>query len=223
LNQAADLDPTLDVDQLRETAKCGEKYQQAIAELHRGHRNTGADLLREVAGRRPDFEDAAQRLEDLAAGGDGLLGQPAQTDAMVPAESPEEAGWKGRFTQLRTWFTATPEVIYEPVKGTEPAADEKGVFEKGRELLNDWLPRKDPAAPRAEVTPAQPVPPVLAPPKQDITSTGHARAETTGVSASAPKESTTATGSENSAASWCGSDTNTCGKRDRVAHLSNRA
>ena len=166
LNQAADLDPTLDVDQLRETAKCGEKYQQAIAELHRGHRNTGADLLREVAGRRPDFEDAAQRLEDLAAGGDGLLGQPAQTDAMVPAESPEEAGWKGRFTQLRTWFTATPEVIYEPVKGTEPAADEKGVFEKGRELLNDWLPRKDPAAPRVEVTPSQPVSPVLAPPKQ---------------------------------------------------------
>jgi tetratricopeptide (TPR) repeat protein len=54
LNEAAKLDPTLDVDQLRETAECGEKYQQAIAELHRGHRNAGIDLLREAAGRQPD-------------------------------------------------------------------------------------------------------------------------------------------------------------------------
>jgi tetratricopeptide (TPR) repeat protein len=167
LNEAAKLDPTLDVDQLRETAECGEKYQRAVAELHRGHRNTGADLLREVAGRQPDFEDAARRLEDLAAGKDGLLGQPAQLDAMVPAESPaEQAGWKDRFTQLRTWFTATPEVIYQPVKGTEPAADEKGVFEKGRELLNDWFPAKDSSAPSPEVTPSRPVPPVMPPKKQ---------------------------------------------------------
>jgi tetratricopeptide (TPR) repeat protein len=166
LNQAAELDPTLDVDQLRETAKSGEKYQQAIAELNRGHRNAGADLLREVAGRQPDFEDAAQRLEDLAAGGDGLLGQPAQPNAMVPAESegtPEEtAGWKDRVKQLGTWFTATPEVQYQPPPGSEPA-NEKGVFEKGRELWNDWFPAKDPSAPRPEVTRRKPATPVAPP------------------------------------------------------------
>jgi len=167
LNEAAKLDPTLDVDQLHETAECGEKYQQAIAELNRGHRNAGVDLLREVAGLQPDFEDAEQRLEDLAAGGDGLLGRPAQPNAIVPIESQgtpaEQAGWKDRFKQLGSWITATPEVQYLPVPGTEPAA--KGVLEKGRELLADWFPAKDPSAPLPEVRPQQPVTPV-APPSQ---------------------------------------------------------
>ena len=182
LNEAAKLDPTLDVDQLRETAECGEKYQQAIAELHRGHRNAGADLLREIAGRQPDFEDAAQRLEDLAAGGNGLLGQP---NAMVPIESPgtpaEQAGWKDRIRQLGTWFTATPEVQYEPAPGTEAAANERDVFEKGRELWNDWFPSKNPSTPETarqlppsqkqvsppQVTPAptHPAPPPVTPRK----------------------------------------------------------
>jgi hypothetical protein len=169
LNEAAKLDPTLDVDQPRETAECGEKYQQAIAELHRGHRNAGVDLLREVAGRRPDFEDAAQRLEDLAAGGNGLFGQPAQPNEMVKIESQgtgtEQAGWKDRFRQFGSWFTATPEVQYEPAPGTEPAV--KGVLEKGRELLNDWFPAKDPSAPHPEVTP-QPVTPVAPPSQKQI-------------------------------------------------------
>jgi len=164
LSEAAKLDPTLDLDQLRENAECGEKYQQAIAELHRGHRNAGIDLLREVAGRQPDFEDAAQRLEDLAAGGDGLLGQPAQLSAMVSTESqgtPEEqAGWKDRVKQFGTWFTATPEVIYQPAKETT----ERDVFEKGRELWNDWFPPKDPSAPAPEITRPQPAPPVAPPP-----------------------------------------------------------
>lgn len=167
LNEAAKLDPTLDVDLLRETAECGEKYQRAIAELHRGHRNAGVDLLREVAGRQPDFEDAAQRLEDLAAGGNGLLGQPAQPNAMVPVESQgtpaEAAGWKDRFRQLGTWITATPEVQYQPAPGTEPPANEKDVFEKGRELWNGWF-SKTPSEPHPEIT-QQPVTPV-APPSQ---------------------------------------------------------
>jgi hypothetical protein len=165
LNEAAKLDPTLDVDQLRETAECGEKYQQAIAELHRGHRNAGIDLLREAAGRQPDFEDAAQRLEDLAAGGDGLLGQPAQPNTMVPTESEgtEAAGWKDRVKQLGTWFTATPEVQYQPVPGTEPAANEKDVFKKGRELLDGWLRAKNPPAPVPEKPRQHPATPVAPP------------------------------------------------------------
>jgi CHAT domain-containing protein len=169
LNEAAKLDPTLDVDQLRETAECGEKYQQAIAELYRGNRNAGVDLLREVAGRRPDFEDAAQRLEDLAAGGNGLFGQP---NAMVPIESPgtpaEQAGWKDRFRQLGTWFTATPEVQYQPAPGTGSAANEKDVFEKGRELWNDWFPTKNPPAPTPEIARQQPVTPVVPPSQKQV-------------------------------------------------------
>lgn len=167
LNQAAKLDPTLDVDQLRETAECGEKYQQAIAELHRGHRIAGVDLLREVAGRQPDFEDAAERLEDLAAGGNGLLGQPAQPNAMVPIESEgtteEAAGWKDRFRQFGTWFTATPEVrYYQPASRTESDANEKDVFEKGREFWNGWF-AKDSSEPRPEITRKEPVTPVVPP------------------------------------------------------------
>lgn len=169
LSEAAKLDPTLDLDQLRETAECGEKYQQAIAELHRGHRNAGIDLLREVASRQPDFEDAARRLEDLAAGGDGLLGEP---DAMVQIDSQgtpgEQAGWKDRFRQLGTWITATPEVQYQPAPGTEPAANEKDVFEKGRELLNGWFRAKNPSAPLPEKTRQQPVTPVAPPSKKRV-------------------------------------------------------
>ncbi len=172
LNEAAKLDPTLDVDQLRETAECGEKYQRAIAELHRGHRNAGADLLREVAGRQPEFEDAAQRLEDLAAGGNGLLGQTAPPNAMVTIESQEsaadQAGWKDRFKQLGTWFTATPEVQYQPAPGTEPAANEKDVFEKGRELWEGWF-SKNAAETSPEISQQQPVPPVAPPSQRHVT------------------------------------------------------
>ena len=167
LKEAAKLDPTLEMDQLNETAECGQKYQQAIAELQRGRRNAGVDLLREVASRQPDFEDAAQRLEDLAAGGNGLFGQPVQPNEMVKAESTgtpaEQAGWKDRFKQLGTWITATPEVRYQPAPGTETAANEKGVLEKGRELINDWFPLKDHSAPRPEATRPQPVTPVTPP------------------------------------------------------------
>jgi hypothetical protein len=165
LDEAIKLDPTLDVAQLRETAECGEKYQRAISELYRSNRGAGIDLLREVVSVRADFEDAAQRLEDLAAGGNGLFGQTPQPNAMSPNEPPgtpaEQAGWKNRWNQFSTWMTATPEVQYRPAPGTEPeaAANEKDVFDKSRELWNDWFRSKNPSVPLPSTTPQPPVPP----------------------------------------------------------------
>jgi tetratricopeptide (TPR) repeat protein len=166
LDEAVKLDEELDVTELRETAECGEKHQQAIVELHRGNRNAGVDLLREVVSRQPDFEDAAQRLEDLAAGGNGLFGQSPQPNAIVPRESEgtsaEQAGWKDRWNQFSSWIASTPEVQYQPAPGTEPAApsNEKDLFDKSRELWKDWFRSKNPSAPLPEVTRQQPVPPV---------------------------------------------------------------
>jgi tetratricopeptide (TPR) repeat protein len=164
LNEAVKLDPTLDLAHLRETAECGEKYQQAIAKLRRGDRNAGVDLLRELISRQPDFEDAAQRLEDLAEGGNGLLGESPESNAMVPSESAgtsaERAGWKDRWNQFTGWIAATPEVQYQPPPGTEQAEapNDKDVFDKGRELWNDWFRSKNPSAPLPETTRQQPVP-----------------------------------------------------------------
>jgi hypothetical protein len=194
LTEAAKLDPTLDVDQLRETAECGQKYQQALVELHRGHRTAAVDLLREIASRRPDFEDAAQRLEDLASGGDGLLGQPADPKAMVPTESErtpaETAAWKDRFKQLGTWFTATPEVQYQPVPGAEAAADEKGVLEKGRELLDGWLRPKTSVGPVPEKPRQQPVIELAPPPPKPLSPVPVTTAETQTASAPVTSQKT---------------------------------
>jgi tetratricopeptide (TPR) repeat protein len=169
LNEAIKLDPTLDVAELRETAECGEKYQTAITELLRNNQLAGIDLLREVASVRADFEDAAQRLEDLAAGGNGLLGQSPQPDAIVPIEgtSGEHAGWKDRMGQLGSWLTKTPEVQYQPAPGTEPAepASDKDVFDKGRDLWTGWFGSKNPSGPLAEREPQQPERPAPPPRK----------------------------------------------------------
>ena len=169
LNEAINLDPTLDVAELRETAECGEKYQRAITELLRKNRAAGIDLLREVAGVRADFADAAQRLEDLAAGGDGLLGQSPQADAMVPSEAQgtpgEPAGWKDRWNQFSTWFTATPEVEYQIPPGAEPAepANEKDLFDKSRELWKGWFGARNPSGPLPETPQPKPGPPQTRP------------------------------------------------------------
>ncbi|HEY6047140.1 MAG TPA: CHAT domain-containing protein [Pyrinomonadaceae bacterium] len=168
LSEAIKLDPTLEVSELRETVECGEKYQRAISALKRNNRGAGVDLLREVVGVRADFEDAARRLEDLAAGGNGLLGQ-APSDAMVPGETPgtpeEQAGWKDRLNQLKTWITATPEVQYQPAPGTEPAdpASDRDVFDKGRELWKGWFGAKNPSGPPTETPQPKPAPPVNPP------------------------------------------------------------
>lgn len=160
LKEALKLDDKLDVAELRDTAECGEKYQRAVAELRRGKRNAGVDLLREVVIRKPNFEDAARRLEDLAGDGNGLLGESVVP--MDSQETPEEqAGWKDRLFQLRTWFTSTPEVQYEPAPGTEPAgpSEDKDLFDKGRDFWNDWFRSKNPPAPLPETPPVRRVTP----------------------------------------------------------------
>ena len=77
LAEATRLDSNLvDSDNIRELCECGKKYLQAIAELQRGNKAGGEVLLREVIGRRPDFEDAEKRFDDLANGGTGLIAPP---------------------------------------------------------------------------------------------------------------------------------------------------
>ena len=77
LAEATRLDPNLvDTDNIRELSECGQKYLQAIAELQRGNRAGGEALLREVISRRPNFEDAEKRFDDLANGGTGLIAPP---------------------------------------------------------------------------------------------------------------------------------------------------
>jgi len=74
LAEASRLDPRfVDTDNVRQYAECGQKYRYAVVELQKGNRDGGAALLREVISCRPDFEDAAARLKNLAAGGNGLL------------------------------------------------------------------------------------------------------------------------------------------------------
>jgi pSer/pThr/pTyr-binding forkhead associated (FHA) protein len=77
LAEATRLDPDLvDTDNIRELSECGQKYWQALTELRRGNRAGGGALLREVISRRPNFEDAEKRLDDLASGGTGLIAAP---------------------------------------------------------------------------------------------------------------------------------------------------
>jgi tetratricopeptide (TPR) repeat protein len=167
LTEAIKLDPTLDVAQLCETAECGDKYQRAISALQQNNRGAGIDLLREVVSVRADFEDAALRLEDLAANGNGLLGQ--SPSSLVPKEaegtSADQAGWKDRWNQFSTWITATPEVQYQPAPGTQPVepANDKDVFDKSRELWKGWFGPKHPLAPLPEGPRQQPVAPPAPP------------------------------------------------------------
>ena len=75
LTKVSSLDPDLtDIDNIRVVAECGQKYQRALGELQQHNQEAAAELLREVIRSQPDFEDAAQRLENLAQGGDGLFG-----------------------------------------------------------------------------------------------------------------------------------------------------
>jgi len=76
LNQLRNVDPAWPgLADLQALCDCGLIYQQALTALKAGNRERGAELLRVVLGKRPGFLDTAQRLENLAEGGDGLLGQ----------------------------------------------------------------------------------------------------------------------------------------------------
>jgi pSer/pThr/pTyr-binding forkhead associated (FHA) protein len=85
LDEIPALDPSLiDTDNIRAAAECGQKYQRALGELQQGNRDRAAELLRDVISNQPDFEDANERLVDLADGGDGLLGL---TRTLAPAKT----------------------------------------------------------------------------------------------------------------------------------------
>lgn len=103
LAEARRMDPDLvDSESIRELGECGKKYLQAIAELQRGNRAGGGTLLREVISRRPDFEDAEKRFDNLASGGSGLIAPPSAADDLI--EKGKQYGtelWKG-------WFGAKP-------------------------------------------------------------------------------------------------------------------
>src|SRR5262245_40106627 len=118
LDQASKADPALDVKGLRKTIDCGQRYLRAIAELEQGNQPAGAELLREVIRLRPDFEDAAARLDDVAAGGTGLMREPALMpveNSLMPPPGPPvtqgsfdvpelRAGWD----RLNKWWKAKP-------------------------------------------------------------------------------------------------------------------
>lgn len=134
LAEASRLDPSfVDTDNVRQYAECGQKYRNALVEVQRGNRDGGAELLREVISCRPDFEDAAARLENLAAGGTGLV---------VPTPS---AGGGGLFEQ-----------------GKELWAD-KGIWvEKGKGLWGDMFGSTT-SPPPGSLVPAPPPPSALVP------------------------------------------------------------
>lgn len=102
LASASKLDPSLgDTAGIREVAECGQNYGRAIGELQLGNRDKGAELLRNVITSHPDFEDASQRLENLAQGGDGLLGTsviPYRTTA--PPPPPPDSGVENRLYEI---------------------------------------------------------------------------------------------------------------------------
>jgi len=135
LDELAKTDPDQELTKLRETIDCGQKYQRAIAALEMGDRTAGAALLRDVISCRPDFEDATERLNDLAMDGDGLLGRrPAPTTSMVPSAPPPAPGNQSSFAvpelaagwnRLNKWWNAKPETPAQPGKPLDPAEADK--------------------------------------------------------------------------------------------------
>jgi CHAT domain-containing protein len=90
IKELRQLDPDWpDPDNLLVLTECGQTYHNAVLSLKARNTVRGAALLRQVLARMPNYEDAAQRLEHLAAGGDGLLGpigvQPASLAPGSPA------------------------------------------------------------------------------------------------------------------------------------------
>lgn len=69
---------------IREVAECGQKYGRAIGELQMGNRDMGAELLRDVITSHPDFEDASQRLENLAGAAMGYWEHPPSLTGRQP-------------------------------------------------------------------------------------------------------------------------------------------
>lgn len=125
LTEARRLDPSLvDEAEIEMHAQCGQKYHWALGELQAGNTQRGAELLREVISSRSDFEDAAQRLDNLAEGGDGLLGLPAQgvplmtvaPSAPTSAQPPQPAAASELECRLYEWANPDTSGMAEQIR-----------------------------------------------------------------------------------------------------------
>jgi len=80
LRQLNSIEPLWeDADGLGGKAKLGVDYLRALSVLRAGNRPQGAEILRRIVLEMPDFEDVIDRLQDLAQGGNGLLGELPET------------------------------------------------------------------------------------------------------------------------------------------------
>jgi|GEM_PF-3112233 hypothetical protein len=95
------------------------------------------------------FEFRGPRPKSLSANLDDVIG--SQVSGATPQKTALEANarWKDRLYQFGNWFTSTPEVQYQPEPGAKPAAPaiETDVFDRGRQVWNDWFGAKKPSAP----------------------------------------------------------------------------
>lgn len=74
--QIRNIEPRwVDSADLENLAECGQLYMRALGSLRSGNRQDGAEQLRALLAKKPDFEDAASRLENLLEGGTGLFGE----------------------------------------------------------------------------------------------------------------------------------------------------
>jgi pSer/pThr/pTyr-binding forkhead associated (FHA) protein len=131
LAEATRLDPGLvDSENLREVSECGQKYLQAIAELQKGNRAGGGTLLREIIRRRPNFEDAEKRFDNLAKGGTGLIAPPpsATVDLFNKGKQYGKEVWAD-------WFGAKPA---PPPGALVPSGGTSGVPEPSRASGYAW-------------------------------------------------------------------------------------
>lgn len=91
LQQLRGIDPRwVDSADLETLSECGLVYNQALQALQSGDRAKGAELFRKIIAQRSDFEDVVQRLDNLAAGGDGLFGKSVSYSPQQQVEESDE-------------------------------------------------------------------------------------------------------------------------------------
>ncbi len=94
------------------------------------------------------FEFKGPRPKSLSANLDDVIG--SEVTRVSPEKAFEaNARWKDRLYQFGNWFTSTPEVQYQPAPGAKPdaPATETDVFDKGRQVWNDWFGSKKTSGP----------------------------------------------------------------------------
>jgi tetratricopeptide (TPR) repeat protein len=134
LQQLRAIDPRwVDSADLETLSECGLVYEETIATLQAGDRAKGAELFRSIISKRPDFEDAVERLDNLAAGGDGLFGmhtEPQYGSSQPVAETPQSGFTQPvAFTEgqkpLQGGEEAYPETQSPPPATPSPPKDQR--------------------------------------------------------------------------------------------------